>query len=429
MISQPHSSPRVPPRLEARDIGLTLDGARILDRVLLEARPGEFIGLIGPNGAGKSTLLRAISGLLRAEGQVRIEERDLRRLSARAIARIIAQVPQTTVLDFAFTSLEVVLMGRHPHLGAVSLEGHRDLEIAREAMAFTNTDQFAQRDVRTLSGGERQRVLIARALAQEPRLLLLDEPTANLDLHHQLQVLDLVKTLVAEGVTAIAAIHDLNLAANHCDRLYLLKQGRLLAYGRPWEVLTPANLQEGFGVRALVYTDPITDRLAINVVGHGSLAAPNANSSVSVHVVGGGGRGARAMFLLHEAGFRITASPLNEGDTDLSVARTLGIESTPIPAFAPIDGATHAQHLDLVRAAQVVVLCDVKVGAGNLLNLVACQQAWRLLLIEDTSLAERDFTGGEASRLYLGLRSRAQATSLATLVPDVARALALADPR
>jgi iron complex transport system ATP-binding protein len=287
-------------------------------------------------------------------------------------------------------------------------------------MAFTETEAFAGRNVETLSGGERQRVLIARALAQEPRLLLLDEPTANLDLHHQLQVLDLVRVLVEEGLTAIAAIHDLDLAARYCDRLYLLKGGRLAAQGRPWEVLTPANLRDAFGVKAMVYIDPLTDRLAISVLGHHVDGGPGPGAGRTVQVVGGGGRGARALYLLHEAGFRVTAGALNEGDTDLNVARTLGIEAVAGPAFSPIDDEGHLRNLELVKQAEVVVLCDINVGPGNLRNLEACAAARRLLMIEETPFAERDFTGGKAAEVYRALRARSGVTTVAGLVHDAA---------
>ncbi len=418
----PHepSAPSIAPRLEAEGVGVAIEAAHILEQIALRAGPGEFLGVIGPNGAGKSTLLKALSGLLRCEGSVRLEGRELRGLSPRAIAQVIAQVPQSTVMDFGFTSLEVVLMGRHPHLGPLRLEGPRDMEVARAAMAFTETEAFAGRSLHTLSGGERQRVLIARALAQEPRLLLLDEPTANLDLHHQLRVLDLVRVLVEEGLTAIAAIHDLGLAARYCDRLYLLKGGRLLAQGRPWEVLTPANLREAFGVKALVFTDPLTDRLAVTVLSHQVEGGHAPGGGRRVHVVGGGGQGARALYLLHEAGFRVTAAPLNEGDTDLSVARMLGIEAIAVSAFSPIDDASHRRHQTLVQGAEAVLLCDIKVGPGNVRNLEACAGARRLLLIEETPFRQRDFTGGRAAELYGPLRQRAQATTLTSLVRDVA---------
>lgn len=212
--------------LEAEAVSFAVEAQRILEGVSLSSRRGEFAGLVGPNGAGKSTLIKCISGLLaQTGGRVSLDGRDLAQMSPRQVAQVVAHLPQNTSVDFGFTSLEVVLMGRNPHLGPFQLEGDSDIDIARAGMAFTDTDWLADRGINTLSGGERQRVLIARALAQEPRLLLLDEPTANLDIQHQLQIMELIRRLVAGGLSALAAMHDLNMASAYCDRLYLMKNG------------------------------------------------------------------------------------------------------------------------------------------------------------------------------------------------------------
>ena len=234
----------------------------------LHADRGQLVGLIGPNGAGKSTLLRTISGILNyREGTVRLDGDDLKSLSSRDIAAGLALIPQIAPYTHGFTSIELVLMGRYPHLGRFQIEGKEDDRIARDSMRLTRTEQFADRTLDTLSGGERQRVFVSRALAQQPRVLLLDEPTSNLDVLHQLKVLDLVRQLVDDGLTAVAAIHDLNMAARYCDRLVLLKGGRVVAEGSPEEVLVPETIQSAFGVRAAVYRDPMTDSLAISVIG------------------------------------------------------------------------------------------------------------------------------------------------------------------
>ena len=250
--------------------GLTyeVEAQTLIDGVDLRADRGQLVGLIGPNGAGKSTLLRAVSGILRCQdGAVRLGGKDLESLSSRGVAATLALVPQIAPYTHGFTSIELVLMGRYPHLGRFQVEGREDDRIARESMRLTETEQFAGRTLDTLSGGERQRVFVSRALAQQPRVLLLDEPTSNLDVFHQLKVFDLVRRLVDEGLTAIAAIHDLGMAARYCDRLVLLVEGRVLAEGPPDEVLTPEAMARAFGVEAAVYRDPITDSLAISLIG------------------------------------------------------------------------------------------------------------------------------------------------------------------
>ncbi len=257
-----------PHAISAEGLSFEIEAETLLDGVDLHAVRGQLVGLIGPNGAGKSTLLRAISGILRYQrGTVRLEGADLKSLSSREVAAGLALIPQIAPYTHGFTSIELVLMGRYPHLARFQIEGREDARIAREAMRLTETEQFADRTLETLSGGERQRVFVSRALAQQPRVLLLDEPTSNLDVLHQLKVFDLVRELVDEGLTAIAAIHDLNMAARYCDRLVLLFEGQVLADGTPEEVLSPETLESAFGVEAAVYRDPITGSLAISLIG------------------------------------------------------------------------------------------------------------------------------------------------------------------
>ena len=244
--------------LDAHDVSYAVGTAQLLEAVSLEVRGGSLLGLIGPNGAGKSTLLKCISQLLApAAGRVSLDGTDLRGQSPQEIARHIALLPQSTALNFAFTCLEVVLMGRNPHLGRFQAEGAADRAIAQQSMRDTGAAEFVTRLITEVSAGERQRVLLARALTQQPRLLLLDEPTAGLDVQHQLQVFALIRDLVRQGLTAIAVVHDLNLAARFCDRLVLLHRGKVHARGRVDDVLTPENLADVFGVAAAVEPDPL----------------------------------------------------------------------------------------------------------------------------------------------------------------------------
>jgi iron complex transport system ATP-binding protein len=230
-----------------------------------------MVGLIGPNGAGKTTLIRALGGHIKpSAGSVALLGRPLTAYPPREIARLVAHVPQATAMDFAFTVREVVLMGRSPHLGRFQIEQPRDRRIADEAMQRVQIEGLAERLITTLSGGERQRVFIARALAQQPQVLLLDEPTANLDVKHQLDVLEMTAVLVHDGgLGVLAAIHDLDLAARFCDRLVLLHEGRVLADDTPGAVLTEGNLQAAFEVKAHVFRDPYSDELRLSLSRNG----------------------------------------------------------------------------------------------------------------------------------------------------------------
>ena len=253
--------------VSAEGLRYEVDAKSLLDGVDLHVERGQFIGLIGPNGAGKTMLLRAIAGVLRySDGVVLLDGTDVQNGSPREIARAMALVPQVAPYTQGFTALELVLMGRYPHMSRFQIEGREDNLIARNAMRLTETDQFTDRTLDTLSGGERQRIFVARALAQQPRVLLLDEPTSNLDILHQLKVISLVRKMVDDGLTAIAAIHDLQMAARYCDRLALMKDGRILAKGSPEEVLTPETIQASFGVKAAVYRDPVAGCLALSLL-------------------------------------------------------------------------------------------------------------------------------------------------------------------
>ncbi len=255
------------PAIDAQALSFSVDAKHLLNRVDLRAERGQFVGVIGPNGAGKSTLLRAISNVLGyQDGSVSLHGADLKSLPARKVAELLALVPQIAPFTQGFTAFELVLMGRYPHLGRFQVEGEADDRIAADAMRLTETDSFTNRTLDTLSGGERQRVFLARAVAQQPQVLLLDEPTANLDILHQLKILGLVRRLVDDGLTAVAAIHDLNLAARFCDRLVLLSNGQVVTDGTPEEVLTAETLESAFGVRAELYRDPVTGSLAISLI-------------------------------------------------------------------------------------------------------------------------------------------------------------------
>ncbi|MFN8638360.1 MAG: ABC transporter ATP-binding protein [Dehalococcoidia bacterium] len=231
----------------------------VLRGVNLELRAGELLGLLGPNGAGKSTLLRAATGLLPlAGGSIRIEGRALEGYSRRQLAQHVAVVQQLPEAPAEMTVTELVVLGRTPHLGMLERESRRDLEIARAAMERAGCDALADRALGTLSGGQRRRAFIARALAQEPAILLLDEPTANLDPNAQAELCLLLRGLVDEGVAVMVVIHDLTLAAAFCDRVALLDGGRVSAVGPPREVLTQDRLRAMYGPLVSVIAHPAT---------------------------------------------------------------------------------------------------------------------------------------------------------------------------
>jgi iron complex transport system ATP-binding protein len=232
------------------DVELAYNGTPVLTGVSLEVRTGELLALVGPNGAGKTTLLRAISGLLApTRGAVYLDRDPVASLAPRLVATRLASVEQSIRCPDELRVWEAVALGRLPHLGRFQALGPHDRAILDAALERTEATELAERRVATLSSGERQRVWIAMALAQEPRVLLLDEPTSHLDIHFQMTILELVKSLAAEGLTVIASLHDLNLAAEFADRVALIAEHRLVGAGTPDEILTEERLGQAYRTR------------------------------------------------------------------------------------------------------------------------------------------------------------------------------------
>ncbi len=240
------------------NISFNYEESPILQDVTLTIRSGEVLGIIGPNGSGKTTLLRLLTGILHPrQGRILLEGKDLKQWKRKELTTRIAVVPQDTYIPFTYTVSEIVLMGRTPYLHLLEVESKHDFEIAGQMMQLTDTLEFSDRYFDALSGGEKQRVLIARALVQEPDILLLDEPTAHLDINHQIDILNLVKKLNREKQVAVVLVtHDLNTASLYTDRLMLLSKGQRVALGVPAEVITQDNIRNVYGTEVLIHRHP-----------------------------------------------------------------------------------------------------------------------------------------------------------------------------
>ncbi len=243
----------------------------VLKEISLRIEKGEFIGVIGPNGSGKSTFLKILCRLLSPqEGDILLDTVPLKEMTQREIAKKIAIVPQEAYSLFPFRVIEIVLMGRSPYLGHLLFEGSKDLEMVKRAMDWTGILSIGERYMDELSGGERKRVFIARALAQEPEIILLDEPTANLDIHHQVDFLHLIVSLNRDrGLTIVMASHDLNIASEYCDRLILLQEGRIYKMGSPRDVITRETIEAVYGCRVWVDENPISGMPRITLLKRG----------------------------------------------------------------------------------------------------------------------------------------------------------------
>ena len=258
-------------KLEIKGVSFSYLDGLVLHNVGISVRAGEMVGLIGPNGSGKTTLIKLASGVLKPrQGEINLDGNNLGLLGRKNVARSVAVVPQQFHIPFAFTVREVVMLGRIPFIKALAGETGADREAVSMAMKVVDVGELAERRFDELSGGERQKVILAMALAQQPKLLLLDEPTLHLDIAHQIEILELAKSLnVEQGITVLAAMHDLNLAALYFDRLVVLKEGRILADGTPTEVLTEEMIEKVFAASVRVEMHPVTGAPHIIVMPQG----------------------------------------------------------------------------------------------------------------------------------------------------------------
>ena len=410
--------------LEAHELTVGYNGEPVLRNVNLTAARGQFIGLVGPNGSGKSTLVRALSRVLRPiSGRALLDAVDVYEMSARELARRLAVVAQDYTVAFDFAVRDVVLMGRAPHLSRFGVERPQDYKIAEEAMGLTHTLVFADRPITSLSGGERQRCMIARALAQQPSVLLLDEPTAHLDINHQIEILDLARRLTTErGLATIVVLHDLNLASQYCDQLVLVSQGKVVAEGRPHEVVTEARIRVAYGTDVHVRRHPTTGRPYVTLVSRLPVQAPPTRHT-TIHLICGAGTGAGLMRRLGEMGFAVSVGVVNVADSDQIEAEALDLRRVEEAPFSPITEETHRLNLEMAREADIVLVTGIPVGDGNLRNLEAAVKARgfgrRVLLIDDPPIPGRDFTDGQATALQ-----RQVLNAGAELCRDEAEALA-----
>jgi iron complex transport system ATP-binding protein len=417
--------PATPAALAAKGLeaayGQDPHAAALISDLTLEVAPGELIAVVGPNGSGKSTLVRALSRTLKPRrGVALLDEEDLyRQVDSRRAARSIGVVPQETHVAFEFTVREVVAMGRAPHQKPFSLlagESEVDrLAIDRALERAGISAELARRKISAVSGGERQRALIARALAQEARVLLLDEPTASLDLQHQTALLEWLLTLAhIEHRAVLIVLHDLNLAAAYADRIIVLAGGRIVAQGTPAEALTAETIEAVWGSRVWVRCHPASGRPYVlhlpepfEPAGSMGDARRGSLAGLRVHILCGGGTGAPLMASLARLGAKLTAGALGQGDTDEEVAGLLGIEHPVVNPFSPLTDAAVREGRALADDAAWIVLTDVPIGDGNLATLAAAldlARGGRRLIAQQGGndfASARDYsTGRRASELW-----------------------------
>lgn len=386
-----------------RDVGFAYDARPVLKRISFELGAGAFVGIVGPNGSGKSTLIDLIDGILRpTAGEVLINGVATDKYRRRAMARQVALVPQHFDLDFDLAVREVVEMGAYCRGKEAGPSGDAEEMLSRLGVAGLVDRRFSE-----LSGGEKQLVVLAQALMQRAPLLLLDEPASALDVSHQLRLFDLLRELNGEGLAVLCILHDLNLALHYFDKLLVLSEGEVAAFGPPDDVLRPEIIEAVYGVRAFLHRHAGRTYLTYS-------PRPRSERLGRVHLVCGGGTGSGLMRELVDAGYDVSAGVLNALDTDEETGRELGLSMAVEAPFSPVGDEAYAENAALMRDADMVIVTAVPVSHGNERNILAAMEAaatgkavWAAKGVRDA-----DFTGITARLDGVGVRFYADAAAL-----------------
>ncbi|HUW85674.1 MAG TPA: ABC transporter ATP-binding protein [Methanoregula sp.] len=362
--------------------------------------PGSFTGIIGPNGSGKTTLLRAFSRVIPSSGILELDGKAVSDYTPAELGMALGFVPQDEGRPFSYTVIQVVLMARYARTSRFAALVPDDYARCHRALAETGVAHLADRSIRTLSGGEWQRVLIARALAQDTNVLLLDEPTSHLDLSHQSDILSLIRRLAGSGSTIIGVFHDLNLASLYCDRLIMIQHGQLVADGTPAQVLTPEKIRQVYGAEVITSCHPATGRTFLMPIktanGNGSPLKPQ-----NVLVISGGGSGSDLLHFLAGKGVSLSAAILATTDTDYLTVKALDIPCIPVLPFSRIPVHALEKLKAMLSRADRIILSVHPVGSGNmpvLAELFGVNPTQIIIhLPEDRDFSSYDFARGAAA--------------------------------
>lgn len=392
--------------LKTDNLKFSYNQEKVLKGIDLEIEANSFIGIIGPNASGKSTLLKNISKTLKADsGVVLLEKKLLNDYSASELAKKMAVVPQNTDISFNFTVYDIIMMGRHPYQKRWSYLCDQDKKIVKEVMNLTDTLKLKDKLINELSGGEKQRVIIARALAQKPDILLLDEPTSSLDINYQGEIYDLLSYLNQElNLTIITVSHDLNLTAQYCEELILLKDGKIFAAGSAESVLTEKNIKEVYNAEVLIKKNPLSEKPFVTLIPEANLAQKSfkEKKDFKIHVIAGGGTAKDFLYQLDNLGYQLSIGVLNIGDADWQAAKELGIKIVEAPPFIDISEKEIKENRKLIKEADLLILSDLPFGHGNLANLeiILDYPEKEKILFANLAIKKRDYIKGKAERIW-----------------------------
>jgi len=384
--------------LEITDLCAGYDEKDILQKISLFIKQRSFVGIIGPNGSGKSTFLHVLARSLPVRtGNIALLGNPLQSLSFREFGKNVGYVPQDSDIHFPYLVYDLVMMGRNPHIDRFRSPSAQDHDVVKKALELTHTDDIAMRPITSLSGGERQRGLIARVLAQDPIVLLLDEPFAHIDIHHQYELIRIIRDASQERMAVIAVFHDINLAAAYCDELVLMMDGKIRAWGKTEDILTPELIREVFKIIPIIDVNPITGRPHIYV--EEELKARDGHKPW-IHVISGGGTGSCLISLLARSGYNFSCGVLSENDSDCRTAKRYGVPTLTEPPFSRISLEKLEQLREMIQKADYVVVTSMPVGWGNLPNiqvLLEVEPEKVIFIVPPSRPIFNDFTGGTAT--------------------------------
>ncbi|RLI73620.1 ABC transporter ATP-binding protein [Archaeoglobales archaeon] len=392
--------------LEVKNVKVKLGSSEILKDITFKVDKYEMVALLGPNGSGKSTILKTIFGVLRPiNGVVYLDGENIEEFNFKEIARKIGYLPQENP-ETNLKVVDIVLLGRTPHISEFKSPSKGDLKIALNALKSVGLEGFEDRKFSELSGGEKQKVMIARIFAQQSEILLLDEPTAHLDISSQIEVMELVNKKVKSGVAAIIAIHDINLATSFCNRILMVKDGKIIRVGKPEEVINPSTIKEVFNTN--VDVKKFGNRIYVVPKAKG---VKRNNKNKKIHVICGGGSGVELIYKLNEMGYYVSAGVLNVLDSDWHAIMEVDGEVVDEAPFSPISQRSFQENVEVIEKSDLVILANLSVGVGNVLNLKAALRAaenGKLLVVDKTPFATRNFAGDETENLYRAILAKAR---------------------
>ncbi len=394
--------------IKCEDIGFKYNIEPVLEDISINFKEGKLYGVIGPNSSGKTTLLKVLYGILKPNyGNVIIDNYNLRKLSILEIAKKIAVVNQSNPLDFDFTVKEIVMMGRYAHIGRFSQISSDDKKIINEIFEQFNLTNIQTRSFNELSGGEQQNVIIARAIAQNSKIILLDEPTNHLDIKYKLEFMDMLKRYVEKRLNIIIVLHDLNLATEYCDKLILLNNGRIVAYGNPEEIITKKNIKSVYKIDVLIRKNQISNSIYITPFRkiYPFISDKKDLKKPRIHIIAGGGTALE--FFPKLIDYSLSVGIVSIMDDDYMIARELNIKVISENPFSEISDKAADMLRNHLTEVDCVILTNLPFGKANLRNLEILDDfKKKILILEKEPIGKRDFTGGLAIELYTKIKKK-----------------------